>query len=139
VQLLSAIRDVFGERTGKGGEKIASHDLATLLCGREGEPWSDWNQGKGMNADRLARALKKYQIYPKTMRLEDGGMLKGYERASFSDLWARYCPQILDRRQKVVTAVTTPMNTGDSPDYEPSQSRPVTAWSLSETRVNPTL
>lgn len=132
VQLLSAIRCVFAERTGKGSEKIASQDLAAALCGREGEPWAEWSGGKGMNADRLAKALGRYKIHPKTVRLEGGGMLKGYERGSFSDLWARYCPEVTDNPQPGVTSVTTTMDVGDSLDSEPSQLRPVSAVTMSK-------
>jgi hypothetical protein len=125
VHLLSAIRSVFAERIGKCGDKIASQDLATALCSREGEPWADWCNGKGMNADRLAKALRRYKIHPKTVRLEGGGTLKGYERSSFSDLWVRYCPQAAATLLQGVTGVTIPTNVGDSLDFEPSQPRPV--------------
>jgi hypothetical protein len=98
VRLLAAIWSVFAERTGKSGEKISSSELADTLCAREGEPWAEWSGGRGMNPDRLARALGKYGIRPKSVRL-GSETAKGYERHSFSDVWARYCPQVVDTPQ----------------------------------------
>ena len=145
VQLLTAIRGVFAERSGNAREKISSSDLAAALCAREGEPWAEWSFGKGMNADRLAKALGKYDIHPKTVRLDGGVTLKGYERDSFSDLWARYCPQVTAIPPQSVTGVTSPMLTLDSFHSEPSRSSrvgpsPVSArprHSISVTAVPP--
>jgi hypothetical protein len=125
VRLLTAIQSVFAERTGNGGDRISSSELAGALCAREGEPWAEWAGGKGMNADRMAKALRNYGIHPKTVRLEGGATLKGYERDSFCDLWARYCPPFVAIPLQGVTAVTLPIVIGDSFDSQPSQAIPV--------------
>jgi Protein of unknown function (DUF3631) len=131
VQLLTAIRDVFAERSGNAREKIFSSDLAAALFAREGEPWAEWSYGKGMNADRLAKALGRYEIHPKSVRLGSVTM-KGYERDSFSDLWARYCSEITANPPQGVTAVTTPIKVGDSLHSRPSHTSPVTRSTVND-------
>jgi hypothetical protein len=73
----------------------------------------------------MAKALRNYGIHPKTVRLEGGATLKGYERDSFCDLWARYCPPFVAIPLQGVTAVTLPIVIGDSFDSQPSQAIPV--------------
>jgi hypothetical protein len=131
VQLLTAIRSIFAERAGKGADKIPSSDLAAALCARDGEPWAEWSYGKGMNPDRLAKALGRYEIRSRSVRLGSETM-KGYERDSFIDLWARYCPEVTAPPPQGVTAVTTPMKIGNSLDSQPSRNSPVTASTVNE-------
>jgi hypothetical protein len=88
VTLLADIRAVFDERK---IDAVPSKVLADSLCGVEGRPWADWNHGHGLTANNLARQLKKYSIYPQTIRLGDETP-KGYRRGDFEDLWTRYCP-----------------------------------------------
>jgi hypothetical protein len=86
--LLADIRAVF--HGGTAGQ-IPSKTLAQHLCEIEGRPWADWSHGKGLSANNLARQLKKYSIYPQTIRI-GSDTPKGYRRADFEDLWSRYCP-----------------------------------------------
>lgn len=86
VQLLSDIRAAFGTQ-----DRIPSAELACALCEMEGQPWAEWAHGKGMNADRLAKQLKKFSIAPRTIRIGNT-TLRGYERSWFEDAWSRYCP-----------------------------------------------
>ena len=44
-----------------------------------------------MTANNLARQLKKYNVYPQTIRVGNETP-KGYRRADFEDAWSRYCP-----------------------------------------------
>jgi hypothetical protein len=87
--LLADIREAFRE-----GERIASADLVQSLTKMEDRPWATWGKsGKGINQNQLARQLrdfKIYPIYPKTVRLDDGRRLKGYERAQFQRVWDLY-------------------------------------------------
>jgi hypothetical protein len=123
VMLLSDIRSVFEEREAGGPKQRAMHsaDLAAALCQREGRPWADWAKGRGMDANRLAKQLKKYGISPQSIRL-DGKNQKGYWRDSFEDVWVRYCPL---SATLAVTAVTIRMDSDDgSTTYPVTQSLP---------------
>ena len=93
VMLLWDIRSIFEEREGDRPTQKGMHsaDLAAALCLREGRPWAEWAKGRGMDANRMAKQLKKYGISPQSIRL-DGGNQKGYWRDSFEDAWVRYCP-----------------------------------------------
>ena len=86
--LLQDIRTIFEQR---GTVQIPSKEVVTLLCEIEGRPWADWNHGKGLSTNNLARQLKKFGIYPLTIRVGDD-TAKGYRRTDFDDAWARYCP-----------------------------------------------
>jgi len=88
VTLLTDIRAVFDERK---TETAPSAILADCLCKIEGRPWAECNHGGGMTANNLARQLKKYSIYPQTIRVGNETP-KGYRRGDFEDLWVRYCP-----------------------------------------------
>jgi hypothetical protein len=88
VTLLADIRNVFDERK---RDVLPSKDLAECLCQIEGRPWADWAHGKSMSANNLARQLKKYGIYPQTIRVMSDTP-KGYRRKDFEDDWSRYCP-----------------------------------------------
>jgi hypothetical protein len=65
--------------------------MAECLCEIEGRLWAEWSHGKGLTANNLARQLKKYSIYPQTIRI-GSETPKGYRRADFEDHWSRYCP-----------------------------------------------
>jgi hypothetical protein len=41
---------------------------------------------------QLAAALKPFGIKPKSVRMQDGQVIRGYTRDQFEDAWARYCP-----------------------------------------------
>lgn len=86
--LLSDIRAVFDERK---ADTVPSATLAASLCKIEGRAWTDWNNGTNMTANSLARQLKKYKVYPQTIRVGNQTP-KGYRRADFEDVWSRYCP-----------------------------------------------
>ena len=118
VMLLQDIRNIFEEReAGTTKQKgIHSANLAIALRQQEGRPWADWAKGRGMDANRLAKQLKKYGISPQSIRL-DGGNQKGYWRNSFEDAWTRYCPSSSSTATSAVTAVTTPIDTGESPGF----------------------
>lgn len=87
--LLSDIRAVFEERN---AGTVPSQILANCLCEIEGRTWADWNKGSGMTPNNLARQLKKFGVYPQTIRVGNGTP-KGYRRTDFEDAWSRYCPR----------------------------------------------
>lgn len=88
VTLLADIRAVFDERK---TDTIPSAILADCLRKIEGQAWAEWNQGKGITANNLARQLSKFRIYPQSIRIGDKTP-KGYRWADFEDAWSRYCP-----------------------------------------------
>ena len=78
-ELLADIKEVFVDK-----DRMCSADLVPALVGMEDRPWATWGKGsKGINQNQLARLLKDFKIYPKTVRLDDGRRLKGYERQWF--------------------------------------------------------
>jgi len=83
VQLLSDIRDVFGD-----DDKLATATLLERLHDLEEAPWGEWF-GKPITARFLAKHLKEFQVRSKTLRI-GGATAKGYERAAFIDPWDRY-------------------------------------------------
>jgi len=88
--LLSDVRAIFGERE---SDAIPSKVMAECLCRIEGRPWADWSHGKAFSANNLARQLKKFRIYPQTIRTGNETS-KGYRRGDFEDAWLRYCSLI---------------------------------------------
>jgi hypothetical protein len=91
VTLLSDIRAVFDERR---TDKVSSKIMAECLCEIEGRPWADWNHGKGMTANNLARQLKKYRIGSEKIRIASE-TVQGYRRGDFEDAWTQFCPILI--------------------------------------------
>ncbi|MFI0367576.1 DUF3631 domain-containing protein [Actinomadura sp. 1N219] len=55
-------------------------------------PWNDYGPN-GLTAMKLGTILREYEIRSSNIRFLDGTQAKGYQRADFTDAWARYCPQ----------------------------------------------
>jgi hypothetical protein len=92
VRLLGDTRRVYDEQ---GTDRLASAALAIALVAIEEAPWGDL-RGHPLNTRGLARMLKRYDIRPRTIRLDDGSTPKGYLREQFEDLWHRYLPNAGD-------------------------------------------
>ena len=86
VQLLADIRTIFDDRA---DDKITSEDMIAKLRDIESSPWADWDHGEGLGKNKLARFLRKYDVAPRTVRLE-AQVAKGYLREPFADAWSRY-------------------------------------------------
>jgi hypothetical protein len=89
VRLLADTLTVFQEM---GAERLSSEDLKNALLQIETSPWPEWNHGRPLTPTALARLLKPFQIFPKSIRI-GSGTPKGYDRASFMDSWERYLPK----------------------------------------------
>ena len=87
-KLLRDIRDIFQDWH---VERIFSDDLVTALKEKKESPWSDWNRGKGLTPNGLAKLLKPFDIRSKTMRIFEDRR-KGYDLGGFSDAFDRYIP-----------------------------------------------
>jgi hypothetical protein len=91
VQLLAAIRSIFdGEQELQSFDRIGSAELVAQLVADAGSPWAEWKNGKPITQAQLARALKRFSIYPQNVRLPSGAVLKGFQRVQFNDTWERY-------------------------------------------------
>ena len=77
-------------------ERMATVDILTALIDRVDGPWAGW-WSRDVEAERtrkpaqkMASILRAFDITSKDLRMDGRGTLKGYERASFEDAWARY-------------------------------------------------
>jgi hypothetical protein len=87
VRLLRDCRTAFDER---GEDRLATGKLLERLRAPEDAPWRSL-QGAPLDATRLARMLKPYDIRPRKIR-EGEDTFRGYLRVWFEDAWARYLP-----------------------------------------------
>jgi Protein of unknown function (DUF3631) len=92
VRLLTDVRAVFEKH---GTDRLKSSTILRHLISNEESPWASY-KGSPLTAAGLARMLKQFDIRPRDLRI-NGGILKGYERASFEDAWSRYLPPIDSR------------------------------------------
>ena len=79
VRLLRDIRSIFDSRTEPDADRISSAEMVKTLHEIEGQPWADWNRGRGLTVNNLASKLKEYGINPKTVRFSSGP-LRGTRR-----------------------------------------------------------
>ena len=84
--LLEDIRDIFNSI-----ERIFSDDLIESLKSKMDRPWVDWNRGKGLTQNGLARLLKPFAVKSKNMRIGEN-LRKGYEMDGLKDAFKRYIP-----------------------------------------------
>jgi hypothetical protein len=80
--LLSDIRSVFDMKV---VTDISSSELAKALAEIETSPWGEWNQGKPISPNKVAKLLKPYTISPKNLRSHNG-----YARNQFEESWSLY-------------------------------------------------
>lgn len=95
VMLLADIRKLFDDRLKNGArdaDRIGSSHLAGALVGLEDRPWATWSRGKPITAANVAQQLKRFGIFPSTIKLADGKQPNGYTRSQFDDAFARYLP-----------------------------------------------
>jgi len=88
VRLLLDVRTIFEE---KAIDRIAIKALVNALVAIEDAPWSDL-KGRPLNPRGLGWRLKDFGIRARTVRLEGGAVVRGYQRGWFEDAWLRYIP-----------------------------------------------
>jgi len=66
-----------------------SDDLVKALKEKSERPWCDWNRGKGLTQNGLARLLKPFGVKSKNMRIDEN-LKKGYELDNLKDAFKRY-------------------------------------------------
>jgi len=86
--LLADIQQVFTET---GGSRIFSITLVENLCAKSDRPWPEANRGKQISDTWLARRLRDFGIYSRTLRIGNK-RFKGYEISDFADAFERYLP-----------------------------------------------
>jgi putative DNA primase/helicase len=107
-------------RGGAAIDRISSANLIEQLIAIEESPWAEWNKGKAITQNGLARMLDRFGIRPGTIRLHTGQTAKGYYSSAFEDVFSRYLvPQTVTPSQ--------PNNDGHFDDFGTVTSeRPVT-------------
>ena len=88
--ILRDIRTIF-DGQGRKYLKLHSEEIVNKLVDMEGHPWAEWQHGKPMTANSLARLLNPFKIKPEQVRIGEISK-KGYERDWFNDAFARYLP-----------------------------------------------
>ncbi|HZT88195.1 MAG TPA: DUF3631 domain-containing protein [Stellaceae bacterium] len=73
--LLADVRAAF---TAKGVDRLSSDELASYLGSLDDRPWPEYRAGKPISKSQVARLLKPLGVSSGTIRLPDGGTLKGY-------------------------------------------------------------
>ena len=101
IRLLIDVRDVFKDR-----DKLFTAELLKGLHALDNAPWAEL-KGKPLNEYGLGRFLRDYEISSKTIRVGEH-KAKGYERADFTDAWARYCPAPASGKSVASVASETP-------------------------------
>ena len=96
VQLLSDLREVFGE-----ADRMGTDGILQRLQSLPKSPWADI-YGKPLNDRGLATRLRKYGVKPKVIRIA-GGTQRGYLAEDLREQWKRY----LSVPQKSVTSETS--------------------------------
>jgi hypothetical protein len=84
--LLSDIREVFKT------ERMFTKDLVEALAELKERPWPEVSHGKPITARWLARNLDAFGVHSGNIRIGED-QAKGYERAQFDDVFARYIPE----------------------------------------------
>lgn len=104
LRLLSDIRDLFEQR---GTERLASATIVDALNAIQDSPWPGWSYGRGLDARGLSILLRPFGIQPQNIRL-DAGVVKGYLRESFEEVWESYLSP------PIRYTATEGMNTGEN-------------------------
>ena len=86
---VSLLHDTVQIIQAEADHKYHSKPLANALNELENRPWGDWNYGKGLTANTVAKRLSGFGIKPKKVRRKDKN-LQGYELSAFEDAIKQY-------------------------------------------------
>src|SRR5262245_43761752 len=89
---IELLRDIKAAFDADGSAEISTKALITALSADEERPWATFAKGKPVTDRQIAKMLGKYRIKSDDVR-PDGVHAKGYQRARFEDVWARYLPK----------------------------------------------
>ncbi|GGP36028.1 DUF3631 domain-containing protein [Saccharothrix coeruleofusca] len=86
IRLLMDCRTIFGDH-----DAVPTAFLIDRLRADPEAPWTTLGK-TGITPAKLAGMLREFDITSSNVRFPDGTQAKGYQRAHFTDAWARYCP-----------------------------------------------
>jgi putative DNA primase/helicase len=93
-QLLADIRDIFAEKGfAEDDNGMRSAELVAMLVALPERPWGEWNHGKAITQNGLARRLRPFGIRPGDVHAGDGEArrsFKGYAAKSIKEACERY-------------------------------------------------
>jgi hypothetical protein len=87
------LRDIQTILSARGLIRISSEELVNSLIAIEDAPWHEWQRGKPLTQNSVARLLRPFKIKPGTIRLPNGHTPKGYKAEQFEGAFKRYLPQ----------------------------------------------
>lgn len=87
--LLADIRAIFQVT---GHKNLCSAVICARLAQLEERPWPEWKNAKPITPVQLAALLRDYSVNPKNIKQPNGKVAKGYLKADFHEVWARYLP-----------------------------------------------
>lgn len=146
-RLLADIRNIFhplddNKNALPALDRITSQELVDKLAQMEDRPWPEWGKAqKPMSRPQLARQLVRFGVSPRSIRLDDEKVKRGYYREDFADAWTRYLPPETSENPSPSTipldakcySATTRVNTGENGDFQSATAAPC---STSENRVS---
>ena len=102
--VLQDVRDIFMRR---GADVIPSADIVQILGAMEDRPWSEYRRdGRPISATALAKLLKRFDVRPRTHRIDAHTTAKGYARVELQKVFDMYLNPI--PADLSVTTVTIP-------------------------------
>jgi len=90
IRLLEDLRKVFADH-----DQLPTALILQALADLDEAPWGDLG-GKPIDARRLSRMLRSYDIKSKTIRMETSTP-KGYAKVDLHDAWQRYLPPLVSQ------------------------------------------
>jgi hypothetical protein len=131
--LLADTRDGFAAI---GKDRLPTTALVSYLNKLEESTWAEFQQGRPLSSQALARQLKPFGIRPKDIRFEQA-VQKGYLRADFEDEWERYLSfPSSESAQEGQQGRQTAIDAGSEAFGEGQQARIVADSKSTETTVN---
>jgi putative DNA primase/helicase len=129
VQLLEDIKGIFDRLP---YDRLPSGELCKQLGYLEERPWAHWRRNEmPITPCQLAKGLKGFGITSRDIRLHEEDfatnkkmVAKGYLKADFSEAWERYCTFSSENPDSARYNATTPMNTGETPDFQSATDEP---------------
>jgi len=94
IELLKDLKMIFHgdpeDPADEGCDSISSADLVLALNNKEDRPWADYNSGKGISTNQVARLIKAFGIPTNRTVRKGKETFKGYLAEWFNDDFERY-------------------------------------------------
>ena len=87
VVVLADIQTIFNSCS---TDRLSSEQIVDDLGDMEDRPWPEWRNGKPITKAALARLLKPFFIFPRTVKFDSGTTAKGYHLHQFNEAISRY-------------------------------------------------